>query len=58
MVLEETISRLIKKKLTNPFPVETAGAQLVQSQGSQKRSLPVSKATKNVMLGVPTVTNA
>ena len=34
------------------------GAHCLQSQGTQKRSLPVSSATRNVALGVPTATSA
>jgi hypothetical protein len=34
------------------------GAQCLQSQGTQKRALPVSSATRNVALGVPTATSA
>uniref|UniRef100_A0A0A8Y3Q1 Uncharacterized protein n=1 Tax=Arundo donax TaxID=35708 RepID=A0A0A8Y3Q1_ARUDO len=34
------------------------GAHCLQSQGTQKRSLPVSSATRNVAFGVPTDTSA
>lgn len=43
---------------TNPLAPALVGAQLVQSQGTQKRSLPVSSATKKVTLGVPKSTSA
>ena len=41
-----------------PYSGEERGAHLRQSQGTQKRSLPVSSATRNVTFGVPSATTA
>lgn len=46
------------ENLTGPLDDVNSRTQLVQSQGNQNKSLPVSKATRNQSEGVPTDTLA